>query len=65
MANINQLVLKLSILLKKKESLLPLLKFYTEEEIAEALSFIDFDNRENLEIEENFYEENVYIAEKL
>ena len=44
---------------------MPLLKFYTEEEIAEALSFIDFDNRENLEIEENFYEENVYIAEKL
>jgi nickel-dependent lactate racemase len=54
MGTLNDIITIVAIALKKGESLEPLIKKYGNEMIADAMQFINYENREILEPEEDY-----------
>lgn len=58
MDNLNQIITEVAIVLKSDKSLNPLIEKYGEDKVSEAMVFIAYEEKEILELEEDYYEES-------
>lgn len=60
---LNQIITETVIALKTDKSLDKLIEKYSEEQVADALQFITYEQQEIIEMEED-YEENILVSRK-